>query len=278
MNHSGWPSRQCDVANAGGPSGRASRRPATSAWARRRRKSRSSARWRSTPVWNGAPNAVAFSTRCDGPRMRATPMRRSTSRSCWTAAGGRRATSQAAVWYARAAAAGDRRAAFNLGQLYERGDGVPANADLSRAWYAAADLPAARQRATEVKEPPHRPTRLLAPKPLFPPNGSSLRADLDSVELVWTSSLEPEPVRYFVELRRFDAKGSAEQWSGFVDVSSLRLPLSSDAGTLAWRVTAVARGDGDYLTSDWSIICRQPSNIALGIGCKFDAALDQTGR
>ena len=40
---------------------------------------------------------------------------------------------QAAIWYARAAAGGNRRAAFNLGQLYESGEGVPANIDLSRA-------------------------------------------------------------------------------------------------------------------------------------------------
>ena len=49
------------------------------------------------------------------------------------------------------AAAGNRRAAIPLRQLYESGEGVPSNADLARAWYAAAGLPAARERMGEVK-------------------------------------------------------------------------------------------------------------------------------
>ena len=45
------------------------------------------------------------------------------------------------------------------------------------------------------------------------------------VDLVWASPLEPEAVRFFVELRTLDARASHEIWSGFVDVSSVRLPL-----------------------------------------------------
>ena len=162
-------------------------------------------------------------------------------------------TAQAAVWYARAAARGDRRGAFNLGQLYEAGDGVPMNADLARAWYAASNLPAARNRMSGLNANAGRPTRLQPPKPTFPVGVGLPEAAGQQVDLVWTSSLEPEPVRYFVELRRLDAHSSAETWSGFVDVSSVSLPLPPGVGTFAWRASAVARGLADYAYSGWSI-------------------------
>jgi hypothetical protein len=166
---------------------------------------------------------------------------------------------QASIWYARAAAGGDRRAAFNLGQLYEGGEGVPANIDLARAWYAAADLPAARERLTKTKSTADRPALTHAPQPLFPLRTSALGPGLEHVDLVWTSSLEPEAVRYFVELRILDARTSREAWTGFVDVSSLRLPLPPGAQTLAWRVSAVARGSANYAVSGWSVFTVPPS-------------------
>ena len=152
---------------------------------------------------------------------------------------------QAAIWYARAAAGGNRRAAFNLGQLYESGEGVPANVDLSRAWYAAADLPAAREHLAEARSPAVRPAIVQAPEPLFPLRKSSLAPGLQQVDLVWSSPLEPEAVRFFVELRILEAGASREVWSGFVDVSSVRLPIPAGALNLAWRVTAVARGSAE---------------------------------
>jgi hypothetical protein len=167
--------------------------------------------------------------------------------------GAPRDIAQAAVWYARAAAGGNRRAAFNLGQLYESGEGVPANVDLARAWYAAADLPAARERLAETRSPAGRPAPIQAPEPLFPVKKSSLEPGLQQVDLVWTSSLEPEAVRFFVELRTLDAGASHEAWSGFVDVSSVRLPLPPGAQNLAWRVSAVARGSANYAVSGWSV-------------------------
>jgi hypothetical protein len=160
---------------------------------------------------------------------------------------------EAAIWYARAAAGGNHRAAFNLGQLYESGEGVPANADLARAWYAAADLPAARVHLAETKSPADRPALVQAPEPLFPVKNSALEPGLQQVDLVWTSPIEPEAVRFFVELRALDARASREAWSGFVDVSSLRLPLPPGAQNLAWRVTAVARGSANYTISSWSV-------------------------
>ena len=167
--------------------------------------------------------------------------------------GAPRDVAQAALWYARAAAGGDHRAAFNLGQLYESGEGVPANADLARAWYIAADLPAARERIGETKSAPGRPSLVQAPAPLFPLKNSSLEPGLQQVDIVWTAPLEPEAVRFFVELRVLDAQASHEAWSGFVDVSSVRLPLPQGAQTLAWRVSAVARGSANYAVAGWSV-------------------------
>jgi hypothetical protein len=82
---------------------------------------------------------------------------------------------------------------------------------------------------------------------------STLEPGLQNVDLVWTSSVESEAVRFFVELRILDAQASREVWSGFVDVSSLRLPLPPGAQNLAWRVTAVARGSANYTVSSWSV-------------------------
>jgi hypothetical protein len=173
--------------------------------------------------------------------------------------GAPRDVGEAAVWYARAAAGGNRRAAFNLGQLYESGEGVHANVDLARAWYAAAGLPAARERLEETRSPADRPALVQAPEPLFPVTASSFEHGLQQVDLVWTSSLEPEAVRFFVELRVLDAHASHEIWSGFVDVTSLRLPLPAGAQSLAWRVSAVARGSANYSVSGWSVFSVPPS-------------------
>jgi Sel1 repeat len=167
--------------------------------------------------------------------------------------GAPRDVAEAAIWYARAAAGGNHRAAFNLGQLYESGEGVPANADLARAWYAAADLPAAREHLAEAKSPAERPSLVQAPEPLFPVKNGALEAGSENVDLVWTSSVEPEAVRFFVELRILDARASREAWSGFVNVSSLLLPLPPGVQNLAWRVTAVARDSANYTISSWSV-------------------------
>ena len=163
--------------------------------------------------------------------------------------GAPRDVAQAAVWYARAAAGGNRRAAFNLGQLYESGEGVPTNVDLARAWYAAAGLPAARERLAEARSTADRPAVVQAPEPLFPPRKSSLAPGLQ----------QPEAVRFFVELRTLDARASHEAWSGFVDVSSVRLPVPPGAQNLAWRVSAVARGSANYAVSGWSVFTVPPS-------------------
>ena len=162
-----------------------------------------------------------------------------------------RDVAEAAVWYARSAVRGERRGAFNLAMLYEAGEGVPANLDLARTWYAAANLPAAREHLAKLPRATNRPAHLQAPRPQFPLANSTV-VDRQEVELVWTSEPQPEPVRFFVELRRLDGRSSKEFWSGFVDVSSVRLPLPAYAEHLAWRVSSVARGSGGYAMSAWS--------------------------
>jgi hypothetical protein len=208
----------------------------------------------------GAPNAVqAFAAMRRAAELGHTQAEFNVAAMLDSGRGALRDVAQASIWYARAAAGGNRRAAFNLGQLYESGEGVPANVDLSRAWYSAADLPAARERLKETGAIADRPALVQAPEPLFPLTKTSLQPGLQQVDLVWTSPLEPEAVRFFVELRILDASASREAWTGFVDVSSLRLPLPPGAQNLAWRVSAVARGSANYAVSGWSIFAVPPS-------------------
>ena len=208
----------------------------------------------------GAPDAVqAFAAMRRAAELGHTQAEFNVAAMLDSGRGAPRDVAQASIWYARAAAAGNRRAAFNLGQLYESGEGVPANIDLARAWYAAADLPAARERLSKARATADRPGLIQRPEPLFPSRKTSLQPGLQQVDLVWTSPLEPEAVRFFVELRILDANASREAWTGFVDVSSLRLPLPPGAQTLAWRVSAVARGSANYAVSDWSVFAIPPS-------------------
>jgi hypothetical protein len=208
----------------------------------------------------GAPDAVqAFAAMQRAAELGHTQAEFNVAAMLDSGRGAPRDVAQASIWYARAAAGGNRRAAFNLGQLYESGEGVPANIDLSRAWYAAADLPAARERLKETGAIADRPALIQAPGPLFPSRKSSIQPGAQQIDLVWTSPLEPEAVRFFVELRILDARTSREAWTGFVDVSSLRLPLPPGAQNLAWRVSAVARSSANYAVSSWSVFTIPPS-------------------
>jgi Sel1 repeat len=208
----------------------------------------------------GAPDAVqAFAAMRRAAELGHTQAEFNVAAMLDSGRGAARDVAQASVWYARAAAGGNRRAAFNLGQLYESGEGVPSNADLARAWYAAAGLPAARERLAAIKSPTVRPAIVRAPELLSPLKASALEPGSQQVDLVWTSAIEPEAVRYFVELRVLDAQASHEAWGGFVDLSSVRLPLPPGAQTLAWRVSAVARGSATYAVSGWSVFRAPPS-------------------
>ncbi len=159
---------------------------------------------------------------------------------------------QAATWYARAALHGNRRAAYDLGQIYEAGEGVPRNVDLARAWFAAAsDLPAARARLAALHSGTDTGATLSAPIPVAPSTGERTSAQ-GGIELVWTSRPQPEPVTFFVELRKLDVAGSHEISAKFADAPSATLTASPDpGGDYAWRVTAVAREANHYAASDW---------------------------
>ena len=159
----------------------------------------------------------------------------------------------AATWYARAAAHSDRRAAYNLGQLYEAGDGVPRNIDLARAWFASADLPAARGRLKTMGVPAaDRTAALTPPRLVAPAPAEKAGVGSDGVEMVWTSAAQPEPVRFYVELRALDQAGSREVMGRFADTSSLLATLPGLNGDYAWRVLAVAREGSRYAASGWS--------------------------
>ncbi len=161
-------------------------------------------------------------------------------------------TAQAATWYARAASHGNPRAAYNLGLLYQAGDGVPRNLDLARAWFAnAPELSAARARLAASRGGASSNAPLSAPTPVAPDGGGDPGRGLGGIELVWTSQPQPEPVRFFVELRAVEASGSRELFSGFADVSSVFAPLPNLRGDYAWRVLAIARVAGRYAASDW---------------------------
>lgn len=158
----------------------------------------------------------------------------------------------AAVWYARAASRGNPRAAYNLGQLYEAGEGVPRNTDLARAWFASSNLPAARARAVALRNAPGEGAAALTPPQLVAPaTGVAIHADA-GIELVWTGQTQPDPVRFFVEVRALEESGSREVFSGSTETSSLFAALPVPGGDYAWRVLTVGRRSSRYAASEWS--------------------------
>ena len=158
--------------------------------------------------------------------------------------------SQSATWYARAAMHGNQRAAYNLGQLYEAGHGVPRNASLAQAWFAASNLPAARDRTMEpdAQQPG---VELSKPSLIAPSAGAVMASKQAGIEFVWTSQPQPEPVRFFVELRALDASGSHEVFSREVALSGALTDRPEPDGDYAWRAFTIATKTGRYLPSDW---------------------------
>lgn len=159
---------------------------------------------------------------------------------------------QAATWYARAATHGNQRAAYNLGQLYENGQGVPRNVDLARAWFKASGLAAAQERIAGLRTPPATDRILELPRCIVPAAGSTAGPGVGGIELVWTSAQQPEPVRFFVEVRDVTPAGSSEVYSGFVETSGMVAPVPNPRGRFAWRVTALGRKAGGYMASEWT--------------------------
>ena len=168
----------------------------------------------------------------------------------------------AALWYARAAARGNHRAAYNLGLLYEDGQGVPQNADLARAYFTQSDLAAARTHLSAQRPPSPRDAALVFKSMVSTVFYTSISPTLNGIEFVWTSQMQPEPLDYFVELRAIDGSGSSEVFTGSTETGSLFAPLPSIRGDYAWRVTAVGRKEGRYVASPWVRFNTAPSESA----------------
>ena len=158
----------------------------------------------------------------------------------------------AALWYARAAAHGNRRAAYNMGQLYESGEGVPLNIGLACAWFRASGLAAAtKNRNCKRLTTSSDSEGLVAAMPLFPPAGTQLPADMNGVEIVWSSPTQPGPVHYYVEVRTLDNGEPPEVVANSVEISSVFVHLPAAKKDFAWRVLVVAESLGEYLPSEW---------------------------
>ncbi len=169
---------------------------------------------------------------------------------------------EAAVWYAKAATHGNHRAAYNLGLLYEDGQGVPQNLDLAHAYFADSNLAAAHGHLMTQRPRSPNDASLSAPTLLAPIANASIGSMMNGVEFVWTSSLQPEPMRYFVELRSIDASGSHEVFTGSTDTASVFAALPALRGDYAWRVTAIGRKAGRYAASAWTRFNIAPSQSA----------------
>ena len=159
---------------------------------------------------------------------------------------------EAALWYARAATHGSSRAAYNLGLLYSNGEGVPINTDLARAWFEASGLRSAREHVKTLRSGAALGAMLSAPVLGIPSFGPSQDDAGHGVELVWTSEQQPEPARFFVEVRAIETSSSSEVFSGFVGTSAVFLPLPEGQKHFAWRVITVASRLSHYAASEWA--------------------------
>jgi hypothetical protein len=166
---------------------------------------------------------------------------------------------EAALWYARAAAMGEARAAFNLGQLYEAGEGVPRNSAAAIAWYgvAGASIPEAVLKARTLAPQPPAPStgRLVPPVPAWPAPGVAV--PLSATQLVWTAPAEPMPVTWFVELQALEKGQFTEVTATYVTTTAIAVTLPDDAA-FAWRVYAVATDGSAYVAGPWSRFTKGP--------------------
>jgi hypothetical protein len=153
----------------------------------------------------------------------------------------------AVVAFSRAAIRGHARSAYYLGQIYETGDGVPADTALARAWYAlAGDHARARQRLTELAEQrvsfEQNEESQVVPPPLL---AFAERSSAGILDLVWIADRGAESADgYIVELA--EAPEGPPVLRAFAEVSALRFAYP-DSDELWWRVTPV----GGTAASSW---------------------------
>ncbi|EPX80747.1 AAA family ATPase [Litoreibacter arenae] len=133
--------------------------------------------------------------------------------------------------YALAAQEGHARAAYYLGQMYETGEGIPADMVLARHWY--------RQAGEQIAPAIDRMNALPAPEsggaigaaiPLF-----AITEEGRETSIGWTSATGADPVAYEVEF--VDATGSALSTTDRLESSVLRVALPK--GAAYWRVRPV---------------------------------------
>ncbi len=147
---------------------------------------------------------------------------------------------------ARAALLGHARAAYFLGQIYEGGEGVPANPALAMAWYreAATDLPRAGGRADALASSLDPTVALAAPEILHAERRGG------SLTVVWADmSTAPAPV-YRIEFH--GAGGGTSGESTPLSAQTVTIPASARS----YRVI-VAANDATAATQ-WFALPAQP--------------------
>lgn len=145
----------------------------------------------------------------------------------------------AALLYQRAALWGNARAAYYLGQAYETGTGLPADANRARAWYGAATgIWGAAQRLEALE--PGAPVVTSAPVPtmqaIYPDGRTALH---------WRAAEGDSPAAFIVEYQPAGIDG---------EVLRLTTTLSAVliAGPVArWRVMAATEGREDAPATRW---------------------------
>lgn len=142
--------------------------------------------------------------------------------------------SDAALHYARAAAAGHPRAQFVLGTLYEFGEGVTRNPQAARHWYEAASgsIPRAADRAGSLQDIDASED---TPPIAFPPSRNS-----ESITLAWDAGADGAGRPFRVSL--FSEGGDITTVE--TQATAVKLQLAEDAAPLRWRVTRAGNTTG----------------------------------
>ena len=174
---------------------------------------------------------------------------------CDSGTGTARNATEAALWYARAAAHGYARAEYDLAQLYQAGEGVPRNLDMAASWYAAAaahGLSAAARKLASLREERRQATispvaakPTLAPAVPTGPAVASVSGTGESVqvELSWAAPAQPVPVDFFVQVLALDTAGAHRVFTSFSKRSAVLVSLPRVPANYAWRIYTVAASD-----------------------------------
>jgi TPR repeat protein len=159
----------------------------------------------------------------------------------------------AADWYARAAARGEGRAQYFLGQLYETGTGVPRAPDRARAWYAAAAarLPAAAERLDGMAAGVG-PAAPVAPELRLVSVTEGGRA----LDVVWTSPAQPVGALFHVAAF-VSGPAPAAVATAVTALTAAVLSVPQDAELCCVRVLAVDPVAQRYAASGWTALAAQ---------------------